>query len=140
MARLNVDDHSLSAALDTLDMMRDLPNEMLDPILQAGAAPLLKALQFETSRLGEKHGTGGLRASLKVNRPAGKRGKRHIDITFEGSRANPGGTSRLNSTIAFFNEFGSKRIKARHFVKRAVDTSADEVANAMADAFDHAIF
>lgn len=123
MARIEVDSGSygIKAVADMIEKLGDLPNELVDEMLRAGIVPVEKALREEASKLNiEGHGTGELERSITVRPPAGPKGKRHIDIEFVGRRK--GG--RLNSTVAFFNEFGSRKIHARRFIEKANNKSA----------------
>lgn len=135
MARIEVDSGSygIKAVADMIKNLADLPTSVVDAMLQEGVKPVVKALQTEASKLNiEGHSTGELERSITARSPAGAKGKRYIDVEFVGRRK--GG--RLNSTVAFFNEFGSKRIKARRFIQKANNDSATASVEAMMRVYD----
>lgn len=136
MARVEVDagSYGIKAVADMFKNLADLPNTLVDEMLIEGIKPVEKALREEASKLNiEGHGTGELERSITVRSPAGAKGKRHIDIEFVGRRK--GG--RLNSTVAFFNEFGSRKIKARRFIQKANEKSATDSVGAMLRVYDN---
>ena len=135
MARIEVDagSYGIKAVADMMKNLGDLPTSVVDAMLLEGIKPVEKALREEASRLNiEGHGTGELERSITVRSPAGAKGKRHIDIEFVGRRT--GG--RLNSTVAFFNEFGSRKIHARRFIEKANNKSATDSVGAMMRVYD----
>lgn len=136
MARIEVDSGSrqLKVTMDMFKNLAELPTQVVDQMLTQGIVPVEKALREEASKLNIKgHGTGELERSITVRSPAGAKGKRHIDIEFAGKRK--GG--RRNSTVAFFNEFGSRKITARRFIQKANEKSADEAVEAMLRVYDN---
>ena len=135
MARIEVDagSYGIKAVADMIKNLGDLPTSIVDAMLLEGIKPVEKALREEASKLNiEGHGTGELERSITVRSPAGAKGKRHIDIEFVGRRK--GG--RLNSTVAFFNEFGSRKIHARRFIEKANNKSATASIGAMQRVYD----
>lgn len=138
MARIEVDagSYGIKAVADMIKNLGDLPTSVVDAMLLEGIKPVEKALREEASKLNiEGHGTGELEHSITVRSPAGAKGKRHIDIEFVGRRK--GG--RLNSTVAFFNEFGSRKIHARRFIEKANNKSATVSTGAMMRVYDEFI-
>ena len=138
MARIEVDagSYGIKAVADMIKNLGDLPTSIVDAMLLEGIKPVEKALREEASKLNiEGHGTGELERSITVRSPAGAKGKRHIDIEFVGRRK--GG--RLNSTVAFFNEFGSRKIHARRFIEKANNKSATASIGAMQRVYDEFI-
>lgn len=135
MARIEVDagSYGIKAVADMIKNLSDLPTSVVDAMLIEGIKPVEKALREEASNLNiEGHGTGELERSITVRSPDGAKGKRHIDIEFVGRRK--GG--RLNSTVAFFNEFGSRKIHARRFIEKANNKSATDSVGAMMRVYD----
>lgn len=135
MARIEVDagSYGIKAVADMIKNLGDLPTSVVDAMLLEGIKPVEKALREEASKLNiEGHGTGELERSITVRSPAGAKGKRYIDIEFVGRRK--GG--RLNSTVAFFNEFGSRKIHARRFIEKANNKSATVSTGAMMRVYD----
>ena len=135
MARIEVDagSYGIKAVADMIKNLGDLPTSVVDAMLLEGVKPVEKALREEASKLNiEGHGTGELERSITARSPAGAKGKRYIDIEFVGRRK--GG--RLNSTVAFFNEFGSRNIHARRFIEKANNKSATDSVGAMMRVYD----
>lgn len=136
MARVEVSAREIKGVVDMLQNLADLSVELVDSMLQAGVKPVEEALRREAGKLNiNGHGTGELERSITVRSPAGTGKKRHIDIEFVGRRK--GG--RLNSTVAFFNEFGSRKIHARRFISKANNESATLSVGAMMRVYDEYI-
>lgn len=136
MARVEAGTRQVKALMDMFQNLGELPPALVDSMLQAGAVPVAETLKREAAGLNLLgHGTGELARSITVRSPGGSRGKRYIDIEFIGRRR--GG--RLNSTVAFFNEFGSRKIHARRFILKANNESATPSVEAMMRVYDEYI-
>lgn len=157
MANMNID--GLDGLLESFAALADLPDEVVEAMLDAEAAVVLPAERAEAEKLGmydgyDHHGnfrdtseinslpgqtksysTGELARSLKTGKLKIVKGKRTKSIYFSGTRKR-GKTRTRNAEIAFLNEFGTRTINARHFVRIAVQKSADSAVTAAAKVMD----
>lgn len=139
MAKLNVDSakRELESVLALTQDMSMLPVEVQDAMLQAEAEVVYRA-QHESALkdLDERgYSTGATAAALAIDKPKGGK-TRSISIVFKGKRG-AGKARRSTSTVAFFNEFGSKRIHARKWIQKANEKSADEAVKAAMKVYDN---
>lgn len=75
--------------------------------------------------------------TIKMNKPSTTKSGGYLDITFQGKRTRSGRQTR-NAEIAFVNEYGKRKQKARPFTGAAMEQSADKIANAGAEIlWDH---
>lgn len=131
----------------SLKEVAELPTEVVDEMLNAGADVLVPAQRRETAKLGKVGGyrnagqkrdysTGGTERAIKKGRvKIAKNGSRVLYITPAGSRTRHGKTTR-NAEVAFLNEFGTRTIHARGFMKAANEQSAGAVEAAEAAVYD----
>ncbi len=138
MAKLGASDavQNLAAVTELLNDLATLPAEVQDAMLLAEADVVYKAQHKSALHdLDEKgYGTGATAAALTIGKPSGSK-SRSLFLTFKGKRGK--GKARRNaSTVAFFNEVGSKRIHARRWIKRANEAAADEALAAAAKEYD----
>lgn len=157
MANLKLDgfDH-LSESLTALE---NLPDEVAEAMLDAEADVVLEAQRREAAKLGmyagdtthnnfretsatntlpgqtRSYSTGELARSLKKGKTKQKNGTRAKHIYFSGKRKR-GKTTTTNSEIAFLNEYGSRTINARNFVRTANEKAADEAVEAAEAVYD----
>lgn len=126
---LNLD---YKATFQLLDGMERFPTELQDQMLIAESEVVYREQhKVAMSDLNEEgYSTGGTAAALTVGKPKGGK-QRSLELTFEGTRKNVT-TERNASTVAFFNEFGSKRIRARHWIRKVNAECADEATDAAA--------
>lgn len=117
--------------------LADLPQEVQDEMLLAEAAIVYRAQHTAALKdLDEKgYSTGATAAALAIGKPMGQQ-SRHLFLQFEGSRGEEGKSLRYNSTVAFFNEVGSRHIRARRWIQKANEQSADEAVQAAAKVYD----
>lgn len=134
----------------------EIPDEVQDEMLEAEAQIVAEAIRGEAAKLGigydaknenERHtsetnklpgqtqnyATGGLARSVKVGKVKAVKGQRQKYIYFAGSRKR-GKTRTRNAEIAFLNEYGTRTINARGFVKAAhkkVEAAAVQAAAAV---------
>lgn len=118
----------------SLKEVAELPDEVVDEMLNAGADVAAEAQRREAERLGKLGGyrndgqridwsAGTTARSIKKGRVKVKDGQRVIYVTPVGSRTR-GKTTTRNAEIAFLNEFGTKTIRARGFIRKANEDSA----------------
>lgn len=131
MARVEfsgIDELSLS-----LKEVAELPDEVIDAMLDARADVVVEAQRAEARKLGTKYrnkgqkknyATGMTANSIRKGKVKVKDGQRVLYITPVGSRKR-GKTVTRNAEIAFENEFGTKTIQARNFLRKANEKSAD---------------
>lgn len=149
-----------------LDMqeLAELPVEVLDEMLLAQAGVVASAQREEAKKLGmyrtasnhnntrdqwskakrrrnylpgqrKSYSTGALARSVKVAKPKEQKGVRAVSIYFAGTRKR-GKTRTKNSEIAFLNEFGTRTINQRNFVRTANQRTAQEATQAAMDVYD----
>jgi len=117
--------------------MEKFPQELQDEMLQAELAVVQREQLAAAQKLNIKgFGTGGTANALTAQGPFGRDGQRYMKLFFKGTRPNGKGKTRSNGTIAFFNEFGSKKIHARAFISGANKKCADEAVQAAAKKLD----
>ena len=123
-----IDEISLS-----LKEIEELPDEVIDEMLNARADVIVEAQRAEARKLGKEYrnkaqakdySTGLTARSIQKGKIKVKDGKRVLYITPVGSRRR-GKTVTRNAEIAFLNEFGTRTIQARHFLRKANERSAD---------------
>lgn len=118
----------------SLKEVAELPDEVVDEMLNAGADVAAEAQRREAERLGKlgsyrndgqriDWSAGTTARSIKKGRVKVKDGQRVIYVTPVGSRTR-GKTTTRNAEIAFLNEFGTKTIRARGFIRKANEDSA----------------
>lgn len=157
MAKLYSDDWA--GLMLSLEEIAELPDDVAEEMLDAEAEIVLAAQRSEAEKLGKYSGydthnntrdtsptnslpgqtrsysTGELARSIKKGKMQVKGGKRSKRIYFSGSRKR-GKTRTKNSEIAFLNEFGSRTINARNFIRVANEKSADAAVEAAAKVHD----
>lgn len=120
----------------TLDMQQvaQLPDEVIDAMLNA-KADVTAAAQKSVGRMMGVERTGLTLRSIKKGKIKLKKGQRIIYVTATGSRKR--GEKRVrNAEIAFLNEFGTRKIKARPFIRTANEQSADAATAAAMKIYD----
>lgn len=102
-----------------------LPDEVIDAMLNARADVVVEAQRQAAKRmLKGPYDTGETARSIQKGKVKVKDGQRVLYITPTGSRKR-GKTVTRNAEIAFLNEFGTKTIQARNFLRKANEKSAD---------------
>ena len=130
----------------SLEEVANLPDEIIDEMLNAGADVAVEAQRAEALKLGKINGyrndgqrvdysTGTTARSIKKGKIKLKDGQRVIYVSPVGSRKRGKKTVR-NAEIAFENEFGTKTIRARNFIRNANEKSAAEYTAAQAKVYD----
>ena len=124
----------------------ELPDEIIDEMLNAGADVAAEAQRVEARRLGKPGGyqnrgqrkdysTGITALTIKKGKVKVKDGQRVIYVTPTGTRRR-GKTVTRNAEIAFLNEFGTKTIQARGFIRAANEKSAEDYTAAQAAVYN----
>lgn len=127
----------------SFQQLASLSEEETYSILEAGAAVLVRGMQETLEKLGAV-ASGALRDSIRAVRkrgkdgvlvrigPTGKRPK-----AFTGKRKKKDGKSHgsyqgTNAEVAYFLEYGSPRMGARHWMETALEQYGEEANAAMA--------
>lgn len=130
----------------SLEEVAELPDEVIDEMLNAGADVVVEAQRKEALKLGklggyrnakqtEDYSTGDTARSIKKGRVKVKNGQRFLYITPVGSRKRGKSTTR-NAEVAFLNEFGTRTINARGFLRKANELSAEAYTAAQMAVYD----
>lgn len=109
--KVTVDTSKLEADLSlALDEIEKIPNEVINEVSNKYADILKETIQsnFESSYLGYQ--TGATIRQLK-KKSESSFGRANFKIGFYGNRAH----------IAFYNEYGTSKMSAKHFMERAVN-------------------
>ena len=118
----------------SMQEVANLPDEVLDEMLNAQADIVVDAQRKQAEAMGVVD-TGLTLRSIKKGKVKVKKGVRSIFITPSGTRKR--GKKRVrNAEIAFINEFGKKKQKARPFIRTANEMSAQATTQAAADVLD----
>lgn len=118
----------------SMQEVANLPDEVLDEMLNAQADIVVDAQRKQAEAMGVVD-TGLTLRSIKKGKVKMKKGVRSIFITPSGTRKR--GKKRVrNAEIAFVNEFGKKKQKARPFIRTANEMSAQATTQAAADVLD----
>lgn len=120
----------------SMQEVANLPDEVLDEMLNAQADIVVDAQRRQAEAMGvHAPGSGLVIKAIKKGKVKVKKGVRSIFITPSGTRKR--GKKRVrNAEIAFVNEFGKKKQKARPFIRTANEMSAQATTQAAADVLD----
>lgn len=156
MARLKVD--GLESLTYDLKQVANLPEDVVTGILAKQAELIYNAVRAEAAKLRAGYGGGDNRRDRDVDRRGAQRrsygtGKTmesveiapeeldkksqllKMDVYFKGTRKR--GEKRVaNKLIAFMNEYGSRNINARSFVRKAVASVESAVAKIAEEGID----
>lgn len=159
MAKFDPGTGEIDKLMLSLEEIADLPDEVIDAMLEAGAEVAAREQRAEANKLGMYIGTtndgnrrdtapgntlpgqkksyssGVLAKSIRISKAKKTHGGKIITIYFSGSRQR-GLTETTNSEIAFLNEYGSRNINARNFIWTANKRSEEEVEAAQAAVYD----
>lgn len=138
----------IDEVVTSLTELSELPDEVIDAMLNARADVVVEAQREEASKLGmyktatthnntrntsatnflhgqtKSYSHGTTARSIKKGKVKVKNGKRMLYITPTGSRRR-GKTKTRNAEIAFLNEYGTRTINARNFIRIANERAAD---------------
>lgn len=126
---IGLDELSLS-----LQEIAEIPEDIQDEMLQAQGDIVARAQRESAQRYGIQR-TGTMIRSIKPGRvKRDKHGNRVLYVTPVGSRVR-GGKKTTNAEIAFLNEYGTRRQRARPFMRDANERSAEAATQAAADIY-----
>lgn len=150
MAEINF--HGLGELRLSMQEVADIPEDVQDEMLNAGADIVVAAQRAEAAKLGKEYrnpgqtrdySTGGVLASIRKGKvKLDKMGNRVLYITPQGSRTRGGkrknkdSVTTRNAEIAFLNEYGTKTIRARGWMRKANESCAAESTAAQAAVYD----
>lgn len=118
----------------SLQEIAEIPEDIQDEMLRAQGAIVAQAQRESAQRYGIQR-TGTLIRSIKAGKvKLDKHGNRVLYVTPVGSRVR-GGKKTTNAEIAFLNEYGTRRQKARPFMRDANERSAEAATQAAADIY-----
>lgn len=118
-----------------------IPEYVLDSILEAEADVIQpKIEQYAEYMLQGEFSTGGTKKALKRYNPkySKKYGERQLVLKFTGVRKGRKGKldDRRNATIAFLNEYGTRKTPPRPFVQYAVEFGEKQAFDNAEKVFD----
>lgn len=148
--------------IQTMTEASQIPDDVIDEMLNARADVIVAAQREEAQKLGMGYGettynntrntsptnyllgqkknytTGTLARSIKKGKIKNKDGKHVLYITPVGrrSRGKEKKTVVRNAEIAFLNEYGTRTINARNFLRTANEKCADAAVKAEAAVYD----
>lgn len=137
----------LDEILLSMQEVAALPEEVIDEMLNARADVVVAAQQAEARKLGSEYrnkkqkksyATGTTAISSKKGKIKVKDGTRMLYVTPAGSRTRgkKKKTTTRNAEIAFLNEFGTRTINARNFIRTANERSAEAATAAELAVYD----
>lgn len=115
----------------SLEEIREIPDEILDQMLNAEADVIEKA-QKEKGLAYGVHRTGVTIGSIKRSKTSKTKDGKTISIIPMGTNAD----GNRNAEVAFFNEFGKHGQPARPFIRDANEEKADAAVDAAAAVYD----
>lgn len=142
MAKARMTVTGLDALINSFEQMANIPDQVKDEILLAQAEVVAEAQREEAKKLNkdydaknknaratsvtntlrgqtENYGTGQTARSIRIRNPKWTEAKRMVEIYFAGSRRR-GNTTVSNQEIAFLNEYGTRTINARGWIRAAI--------------------
>lgn len=121
----------------SLQEIAEIPEEVQDEMLQAGAEVVAQAQREKVKAYGIYDGSSPKHVadSIKPGKVKLKKGQRVIYVTPTGSRRR-GRTSTRNAEILFVNEYGKRGQKARPAVRDANEACAEETVSAQMAVYD----
>lgn len=126
---VGLDELSLS-----LQEIAEIPEDIQDEMLRAQGNIVAQAQRESAQRYGIQR-TGTLIRSIKPGKvKLDKHGSRVLYVTPVGSRVR-GGKKTTNAEIAFLNEYGTRKQRARPFMRDANERSAEAATQAAADIY-----
>ena len=120
--------YGLEDLIGSFDKLANIPDGVLDEMLNAGADVIAEKQKAVGKRMGV-HLTGVTLESIKkAKKTGGGKSGRYIDIYPDGRNAD----GNRNAEVAFINGFGKKGQDARPFMETANEESAGETTEAAA--------
>lgn len=134
MAGISYD--GLDDLLKDLDSITDIPEEVLDEMLDAEADVVVRAQKEEVAKQGLID-TGQLQKSISRGKKYTKGLGRNMDIYPQGTRKN-GKKTISNAEIGFIHEFGApgQKIPAKNWMKKANEGCADQAVENAAKVYE----
>lgn len=132
MAEFHCD--GLDGLLADMQALAELPDEVIDEMLNAGADVVTDAQKRKIAAYGILD-TGRAMRSVKKGRIKLRKDQRVIYVTPTGSRKR-GKTTTRNAEILFVNEYGKRGQKARPAIRDANEESAEATTAAQAAVYD----
>ena len=118
----------------SLQEIAEIPEDVQDEMLRAQGNIVAQAQRESAQRYGIQR-TGTLIRSIKPGKvKLDKHGSRVLYVTPVGSRVR-GGKKTTNAEIAFLNEYGTRKQRARPFMRDANERSAEAATQAAADIY-----
>ena len=118
----------------SMEEIAQIPDEVQDAMLNA-QADVVTAAQKARARAYGVQDTGLVISSIKKGKPKRKKGVRVIYITPSGTRRRGKQTVR-KAEIAFLNEYGDRRQRARPFIRDANEACAEATTQAGFEVYD----
>ena len=118
----------------SLQEIAEIPEDIQDEMLRAQGNIVAQAQRESAQRYGIQR-TGTLIRSIKPGKvKLDKHGSRVLYVPPVGSRVR-GGKKTTNAEIAFLNEYGTRKQRARPFMRDANERSAEAATQAAADIY-----
>lgn len=130
MARMTTD--GISQLAISLDQISEIPDDVLEQMLQAEADVIEKA-QREKGKAYGVHRTGVTLSSIERTKTSKTKDGKAIYIMPMGTNAD----GNRNAEVAFINEYGKHGQPARPFIRDANEEKADEAVDAAAAIYDN---
>lgn len=131
MARFTV--HGLDKLIDSFEAFAELPDDVVDDMMQAAADVVVKAQSDKAkSMLQGPYYKGAVSAGVRKSKVFKTKGGHGVFINFEGTQHG----NRL-AEIAFVNEYGKTNQPARPFIRMANEQSAEQATEAAAKVYEN---
>ena len=129
--------NGLDGLMLSMQKLAEIPEDVQDEMLQAGAEVVAKAQREKVRAYGIYDGSSPehVADSIKPGKVKLKKGQRIIYVSPTGSRRR-GKTVTRNGEILFVNEYGRRGQKARPAVRDANEASAEATTAAQAEVYD----
>lgn len=126
------------SGLDSLELsmkeIAEIPDDIKDEMLQAQAAVVVPVMRARAQAYGLKD-TGLMIDSIKPGKPKKTKTGRALYVTPQGKRRR-GQKDTRNTEIAFIGEYGTKKVRARPFMREAVEATAEQAEQAALQVYD----
>ena len=112
----------------SMQEIAEIPDDVKDQMLDAQANVVVAAQRSSAKSYGVQD-TGLTISSIKKGRPKKRKGVRVLYVTPSGTRRRGKQVTR-NAEIAFINEYGTRKKKARPFIRTANEACAEATTQA----------
>lgn len=127
------------SGLDSLELsmkeIAEIPDDVKDEMLQAQAAVVVPVMRARAQAYGLKD-TGLMIDSIKPGKPKKTKTGRALYVTPQGKRRR-GQKDTRNTEIAFIGEYGTTKVRARPFMREAVEATAEQAEQAALQVYGH---